>query len=130
MPFIVPAYAGALALICLFLAIRVSLLRGGTKVMIGSGGNPRLERAIRAHGNFSEYVPIALILLGFMEFQQDSHTLLHALCLLLIAGRLLHAYGISQVDEKMPFRVSGTLASQAVLVVAAIALIVNYFHVA
>jgi hypothetical protein len=49
---------------------------------------------------------------------------------LLIAGRVVHAYGISQVDEKMPFRVSGILMTQAVLAIAAITLIINYFHVA
>lgn len=129
-PFIVPAYAGVLALIYVFLAVRVSVLRGGAQVTIGGGGNPRLERAIRAHGNCGEYVPLALLLLGFMELQRNSAYLLHALCLLLIVGRLIHAFAISQTSEKMPLRVTGTVTTHAVLIIAAIALIKGYFSIA
>ena len=129
-PFIVPAYAGLLALINIFLAIRVSRLRGAVRTTIGTGGNPNLERAIRAHGNFSEYVPLALLLLGFMEMQRGSSYLLHALCLLLVAGRLIHASAISQTQEKMSVRIAGTLMTQAVLIIAAIALITDYFRIA
>ena len=129
-PFIVPAYAGVFALIYLFLAIRVSMLRGGAQVMIGNGGNPRLERAIRAHGNCGEYVPFSLLLLGFMEMQRNSAYLLHGLCLLLIVGRSIHAFAISQTSETMALRVTGTLMTHAVLIVAAIALIKDYFSIA
>jgi uncharacterized protein len=38
-------------------------LRKQFKVLIGDAGHERLLRASRAHGNFAEYVPIALILL-------------------------------------------------------------------
>jgi hypothetical protein len=129
-PFVVPAYAGLLALLYIFLAIRVSAMRGTARAMIGSGDNPRLERAIRAHGNCGEYVPFALLLLGFMEVQRNSSYLLHALCLLLVAGRLIHAYGISQTNEKMPLRVTGTLMTQAVFIIAAVILIIDYFRIA
>lgn len=129
-PFVVPAYAGILALIYIFLAIRVSRMRGTARAMIGSGGDPRLERAIRAHGNYGEYVPFALLLLGFLEMQRNSSYLLHALCLLLLAGRLIHAYGISQTNEKMPLRITGTLMTQAVFIIAAVILIIDYFRIA
>jgi uncharacterized membrane protein YecN with MAPEG domain len=129
-PFVVPAYAGVLALIYIFLAIRVSSMRGSARVMIGSGDNERLERAIRAHGNCAEYVPFALLLLGFLELQRNSSYLLHVLCLMLIAGRLLHAYAISQVNETMSLRITGTLLTQAVLIIAAIILIIDYFRIA
>lgn len=129
-PFVVPLYAGILALIYVFLAIRVSRLRSGAQVMVGSGGNAVLERAIRAHGNCGEYVPIALLLLGFMEMQRNSSYLLHALCLMLVVGRLLHAYAISQPNEPMPLRVAGTFLTHAVLIIAAISLITDYFRIA
>jgi uncharacterized protein len=129
-PFVVPAYAGLLVFIYIFLSIRVSSMRGNARVMIGSGGNERLERAIRAHGNCAEYVPLALLLLGFMELQRNSSYLLHVLCLMLIAGRLLHAYAISQVNETMALRITGTLLTQAVLIIAAVILIIDYFRIA
>jgi len=129
-PFVVPAYAGVLALIYIFLAIRVSRIRGTAKTMIGTGGDLRLERAIRAHANCAEYVPFALLLLGFMEMQRNSAYLLHVLCLMLIAGRIIHAINISRANESIPVRVVGTLLTQAVMIVAAIALIIDYFRIA
>jgi uncharacterized protein len=129
-PFIVPAYAGLFALFYVFLALRVSILRTRAHVMVGSGGNTLLERAIRAHGNCGEYVPFALLLLGFMEMQRNSAYLLHVLCLMLLAGRLLHAYAISQASETMSLRVAGTVLTHAVLIIAAIALIIDYLRVA
>jgi uncharacterized membrane protein YecN with MAPEG domain len=129
-PFIVPAYGGLLVLFYIFLGMRVSVLRGKAHATIGTGNDPALERAIRAHGNFSEYVPFALLLLGFMEMQRNSSYVLHALCLLLIAGRLIHAFGISQTRETMGFRVTGTVLTIAVLVIAAIVLIIDYFRIA
>ena len=67
-PFVVPFYAGIFALIYIFLGMRASRLRTGANTMIGHGNDPRLERAIRAHGNFGEYVPFILLMLGFAEF--------------------------------------------------------------
>jgi uncharacterized membrane protein YecN with MAPEG domain len=129
-PFVVPAYAGLLALIYVFLALRVSRMRGAARAMIGTGGNPRLERAIRAHANCAEYVPFALLLLGFMELQRNSSYLLHLLCLMLVAGRVIHALNISRADESIAVRFVGTLLTQAVMIIAAITLIVDYFRVA
>jgi len=129
-PFIVPAYGGLLVFIYIFLAMRVSRLRATARATIGTGNDPSLERAIRAHGNFSENVPFALLLLGFMEMQRNSSYVLHALCLLLIAGRLIHAFGISQTRETMGFRITGIVLTVAVLVIAAITLIIDYFRIA
>jgi uncharacterized protein len=129
-PFVVPAYAGILALIYVFLAIRVVRLRGQVRVGIGSGGNSTLERAIRAHANCAEYVPLALILLGFMEMQRNSSYLLHILCLVLIAGRLIHAVNISREQESGGIRVVAMTLTFAVLTIAAIVLIIDYFRIA
>jgi len=129
-PFVVPAYAGLLALIYVFLSIRVSRLRGEAKAMIGTGGDPRLELAIRAHGNFAEYVPLALLLLGFMEMQRSSSYVLHGLSIALFLARLLHAVGISRTAAVNPSRFIGTFVTDLVIIVAAIALIVDYFRIA
>ena len=106
-PFVVPFYAGIFALIYVFLGMRTSRLRTRANTMIGPGNDPGLVRAIRAHGNFAEYVPFILLLLGFVEMQHYSRYLLHALCLALLLGRLVHAYGISQTDKTMGYRVFG-----------------------
>jgi hypothetical protein len=53
-----------LVLVYFLLAFNVSLTRGATKTGIGSGDHPsgRLNKAIRAHGNASEYIPIFVLL--------------------------------------------------------------------
>ncbi|MGH7089005.1 MAG: MAPEG family protein [Stellaceae bacterium] len=129
-PFIVPAYAGVLALVYLALSLRVSQLRRRGQVAVGSGQDRFLLRAIRAHANFGEYVPLALILLGFLEMQRGSAILLHALCLLLLFGRLAHAFGISREPDLMPLRAVGMLATYVVLIVPAIVLIADWSRAA
>jgi uncharacterized membrane protein YecN with MAPEG domain len=128
-PFVVPFYAGIFALIYIALTIRVIGLRNSRGVSLGSGGDPALERAIRVHGNFIEYVPLAFILLGFMEMLHHSRYLLHALCLLLLVGRLAHIAGLSRENTANPLRTLGVALTIAVLVIAAIALIVDFFAI-
>ncbi len=60
---------------------------------IGAGGEPAIERAARVQANFSEYVPIALILLLLAEIQGGSPLVLHAIGLALVVGRAAHAFG-------------------------------------
>jgi len=56
-------YAGVLGILLVVISARVSVLRGKFKVMFGDGGQDALMRAIRAQGNFTEYVPLALLLI-------------------------------------------------------------------
>ncbi len=123
---IVPTYAAVLALAYVFLAMRVVRLRREARISLGSGGNYELERRIRIHGNFAEYVPFALLLLAFVEAQGHSPALIHALCLLLLAGRAAHAFGLSA--KALPFRVFGVIATAGVLCAAAFALLSRAAH--
>lgn len=128
-PFIVPFYAGIFALIYFFLTMRVARRRGATGILLGSGGDAALERRIRAHGNFAEYVPFALLLLGFAEAQRNSMYLLHLLCLLLLVGRICHAYAISGENAPRVFRGVGMVLTGTVLIITAIILIYDFFLV-
>ena len=125
---IVPFYAALLAGLYIFLSVRVVRIRRQEKVGIGDANNLRLRRAIRIHGNFAEYVPLAVILAAFVEMQQYSAIIVHALCLVLIIGRLVHAYGVSQEKEDYRFRVAGmaltfaSIATSALLLISAFAL--------
>jgi len=124
-PIIVPTYAAILVLIFVFLSVRVIQMRGSAKIGMGHGGNPVMERLIRVHGNFAEYVPLALLLLAFMEMQRHSIYIIHVLCIVLILARIIHAVGVTPVNENFPMRVLGVLGTFAVLVVSAIVLLVN-----
>lgn len=120
---ITPVYAALLALLFVLLSFRTIRYRRQFSVAIGSGDQALLARASRAHGNFAEYVPLALLLIWFIETGAAMPMLVHALCLLLLAGRLIHAYGISQEKENLQFRVTGMTMTFSTIVIAAVALI-------
>ena len=54
--------ASVLTIFFVKLSFAVIALRRKNRVALGTGGQEELERAIRAQGNFAEYVPISLIL--------------------------------------------------------------------
>lgn len=60
-------YAGLLGLLFLGLSFWVVKRRAQFGVMIGQGEAPELLAAIRAHGNFAEYVPLTLLLMALCE---------------------------------------------------------------
>jgi len=119
-----PIYAALLALMFVVLSARTIGLRRRLRVAVGDGGDKGLERAMRVHANFAEYVPLALLLIYFLEMHTRFLTLVHGLCIALIAGRLLHAYGVSQVQEKFIFRQVGMALTFGVIITAAITLLV------
>lgn len=117
---IVSMYAAVLALLFILLSIRVIRQRQTFKIGIGYAKNEELLRATRVHSNFSEYVPLSLILLVFIEMQGAPATIVHALCLLLLVGRVVHAYGVSQVQENLTFRVTGMVMTFSVMALSAV----------
>ena len=126
MLYITPFYAATIALVFVGLSIRTLRLRRRFRVAVGPGEEPLLLRAMRVHANFAEYVPIAVLLMLFVELLTSSALFVHVLGVLLIAGRLLHAYGVSQVREDFRYRVSGMALTFTVIVGAAIILLSVY----
>ena len=68
-------YAGLLGLLSIVLAVQTGQIRGSTGITLGDGGNDELILAMRRHANFVEFVPIALILIGLLELNGVSGTL-------------------------------------------------------
>lgn len=106
---VLPLYAAIFGLFYIFLSYRTINLRRKNRRSLGDGGDAALNRAIRVHGNFAEYVPFALVLLFLLESQAYSRVLVHVFASLLLAGRLIHAYGVSQLKEKLIFRMVGMI---------------------
>ncbi len=123
---ITPLYAALIALIFVVLSVRTLLLRRRLGIAIGTGDDQELTRAMRVHSNFAEYVPLALILFYFLEVETDADLWIHVLCVSLIVGRLLHAYGVSQVEENYRFRVAGMILTLGSIISASTRLIVSY----
>ena len=87
-------YAGLLGLCYLYLSALVIQGRVKGQISLGDGGNESLNRLIRAHSNFSEYVPITLVLLACLEMNSSFTWQLHVCAMLLLFGRILHAFGL------------------------------------
>jgi uncharacterized protein len=92
---IASTYAAILSLLYVFLSVSVVGLRRAIGVGLTDGGNKLLLRRIRFHANFAEYVPVAVILMILAESQRGLAMMLHSFGIMLIAGRIDHAYGLS-----------------------------------
>ncbi|MEM7501854.1 MAG: MAPEG family protein [Pseudomonadota bacterium] len=130
MNLITPLYASILALLCIALSVRTLNLRRRFGVAIGPGDEPLLARAVRAHGNFTEYVPLSLLLLLLLDLESNRDVLLHSLGLMLVVGRTLHAYGVSQVREDFRFRVAGMALTFTMMASCALILLTRYLSFA
>lgn len=115
---VTPLYAPLFVFLFLVLSFRTLLLRRRLGIPVGHGDNPRVHRAMRAHANFAEYVPLALLLIVFMESRTGADFWVHAACIALVVGRILHAYGVSQVEEDMRLRVSGMALTFTAIMIA------------
>lgn len=119
-------YVALGALLVLALAIRVMWLRNVYGIGMGGGEHKDLSRAIRAHANAVEYLPIAMLLLVLLALEQTRPALLHACGIVLIAARVLHAIGLSAHAGRSFGRVVGAGLSLLVMLAMAALLIFRY----
>ena len=112
--------AAILTIIFVKLSFAVIGLRRKNKVGLGSGGYDDLERAIRAQGNFAEYVPIGLILIACLELNGAPWWLVILSGITLIIGRLIHAKGINEPPPNFSSRVLGMKFTFGTLIALAI----------
>jgi len=113
-------YASLLALLFIALSFNVIRLRFKLKVGVGDGGEKSLTKAIRIHGNFAEYMPLALLLLAGYELSGADSLWLHIFGSVLFIGRMLHAIGLSKsIGTSIP-RFLGTITMFIVMLILAI----------
>lgn len=120
-------YASLLAICYLYLSALVIAVRRKARISLGDGGNEDLRRLNRAHGNFSEYVPITLILIVCLEANMGQVWWLHVLASALLFGRLLHAYGLRQHEGASWQRIVGMMLTFSALLGSAVVNLI-YLH--
>jgi len=121
-----PVYVAFFALLLVALSVRTLLLRRQLRVAIGHGNEPKLERAARVHANYCEYVPISLLLIYLLETIAGSNYWIHILCIGLLIGRIVHAYGVSQVSENYRYRTTGMALTFTVIISASVGILLVY----
>ena len=121
-------YSGVLALILVVLGVRVGMMRVKKGVSILHGDDMELAEVIRRHANFTEAVPMALILMALIEINGTSHATLHALGTALVIARLAHPVGLVHNKLQSPLRGLGSGVTTLVTLVAAAIAIVQFYR--
>jgi uncharacterized membrane protein YecN with MAPEG domain len=122
---VTPIYATILGLLFIALSVRTIRMRRKHQVAVGDGDNSELRRAMRVHANFAEYVPLALLLIFFVELDGTPKWWVHALAVALVCGRLAHAWGVSQTRENFRYRVSGMVLTFSVISTAGLTILLT-----
>jgi uncharacterized protein len=120
LPYVTAFYAALLALLGALLTVRVIIGRTRFATPAGDGGNPSLAQVIRAHANFVEQVPLALLMIGFVEASGVAKPIVNGLGVVLVLARLLSAFGLSQSLEDKPPRRAGAGLTILTLVAASV----------
>ena len=119
---------GIYTLFYIFLAMRIGYMRGSPVMklffkMDEPTPEAKLQRNVRAHGNFSEYVPIFFILLLTSELiGANSYSYLLTSCCIFSYGRLAHAICFAFYDHNPFLRISGMMTTYMGLIMLAIGL--------
>jgi uncharacterized membrane protein YecN with MAPEG domain len=78
-----------------------------------------LQRKVRAYGNFTEHVPLALLFILVLELMHCSTGLLWLLGIALTVGRIAHAWGLIKTYGSSPGRAIGFFLTWFVYLVGA-----------
>ena len=116
---VTPFYAGLLVLWFFVLSFRVIRERGHRKIPLGDGGDAGMQRVIRGHANFAEYVPLALVMMMMLELSGFPVSVLHMLGATLLVARLLHGYALSFTPYFFFGRFAGAALTFVVLLIEA-----------
>ena len=130
---ITTTFAALFTIFYLFLSMRIGYFRGSPVMklifkMDKKVTETKLERNVRAHGNFSEYVPLFLILLFLAEYLTIiQFKYLIMLCIVFLYGRIAHAVCFAFFNYNPFLRISGMICTYLVLGILSILLLVKTF---
>lgn len=114
---ITPLFVALFAIMNFALLFPIGPYRSKVKVAFW-GGEEKLDRMVRGHGNFLEVIPIALVAMGSAELIGVDTTLLLSCGSALMLGRIIHYFSI-QTNPMGRGRLIGTLMSQIVVLIMA-----------
>ena len=131
--FLTPIFISVFTIFYLFLSIRIGYFRGSPVLklvvkMEEQTSDIKLHRNVRAHGNFSEYVPLFSILLLVAELLgQTSFWYLTLICIVFSYGRLAHAICFAFYDYNPFLRISGMICAYLPLAAISIDLLFSMY---
>jgi uncharacterized protein len=120
-------FTACCALLQCVLTALVIIRRAQTGVDFLDGGDHQLMRRIRAHGNFSETAPMALLLMALLELRGLASIWLMAFGIALLLGRILHAQSILTNNAAWSRR-GGMVLTLAVISIEAVCALWIFFR--
>ncbi len=87
-----------------------------------------LQRKVRAHGNFVEYVPLGLLFIVALELMRSPSWLLWLLALTLTVARIIYAWGVIKTYGPSIGRAIGFFATWFVYILGSTACIYYAFQ--
>ena len=121
-PTITATYAAILAFFYVAMSFYVIITRAKTDTLLGHGDSIPMLVAMRRHSNLAEYMPFAILMMALAEIMGLGSTWLHVSGLALIAGRLIHPFGVAE-KSPLPPRVVGILATFAAMLIPAVGIL-------
>ncbi len=115
-------YAAIFGLLLIPITYAVGLRRMKTRTSFLDGGDEILLRRMRSHGNFVEYVPFALVLIGLAELNGAPTVYVHGMGALLLLSRVVH-YVVINFKPIVIVRVISMLGTTAVFLLSSVYLI-------
>ena len=119
-------YLALLGLYAMVLGAMVSIHRAKSGISILHADDISLAEKIRRHGNFTESVPLALLLMIVAEVQGLGAGWLHGAGVLLLAGRLVHPFGIQHDNPNNVLRGIGSGATSVSMLICIVYIIWNW----
>jgi len=96
-----PLAAAALVFLYVQLTLAVVKIRKRDQISLGDAGQDDLQAAIRAHANFSEWVPLGLLLIVMLEINAAPILIPLVLAVSFVAGRFIHSTSLQSTEKAL-----------------------------
>lgn len=116
-------FSGLLLLVMLALSVNVVIGRNKHRVLLGDGGNPEMAVASRGFGNAAEYIPAAIGMLTLLALTDAPHWLLQTVGGLMLAGRIIHPFGLKATGGMTLPRLIGMVMTWLSLAIGSVSLV-------
>jgi len=112
-------YIAIFALVQAAMVVWIAKSRYKEKVALGNGDSDLVEVRSRVYGNFTEVVPLAILLMLIAELGGAPIWVIHWMGGLMIISRLSHAKGLLTPPRYGAYRMAGMLLTMAVFLIGA-----------
>ena len=117
-------FAAIFGFLHVIFTLRVGNYRFKSKISLGDDGDRELLKRIRAHGNFTENVPIALLLILLNDLDGAEDNTLMLMGSILLISRLTHYLTIVTVKLPWILRPLSMLGTLGTIIAASVMLLI------